>query len=69
MSRLSRTSIAMVPAEIRLRRGRPPPRWSITADIPWRSIARRMRHMCRALTPAISAAFTQLSCPAIAFFG
>src|ERR1700736_5314475 len=55
----------MVPALMRLRRGRPP-RWSITADIPQRSSLRRSRRICRALIPRISLACTQLSCLAIA---
>ncbi len=55
----------MVPALIRLRRGRPP-RWSITADIPQRSSLRRSRRICRTLIPRISLACTQLSCLVIA---
>jgi len=51
----------MVPALIRLRRGRPP-RWSITADIPWLSIAWRIRRIWRGVTPTIAAACTQLIC-------
>jgi hypothetical protein len=55
----------MVPALMRLRRGRPP-RWSITADIPQRSSLRRSRRICRTLMPRISLACTQLSCLPIA---
>ena len=55
----------MVPALIRLRRGRPP-RWSITADMPQRSTLHLSRRICRALIPKISAACTQLSCLLIA---
>jgi hypothetical protein len=56
----------MVPALIRLRRGRPP-RCSITADMPQRSTLHRSRRICRALIPRTSAAGTQLSCLVIAF--
>src|ERR1700730_15158048 len=55
----------MVPALMRLRRGRPP-RWSITADIPQRSSLGRSRRICPRLIPRISLAGTQLSCLAIA---
>jgi hypothetical protein len=36
------------------------------ADIPLRSIARRIRRMCRGVIPIMSAAPTQLICPSIA---
>jgi hypothetical protein len=55
----------MVPAFIRLRRGRPP-RWSITADMPQSSTLRRTRRMCRGLMPSTALACTQVSCLAIA---
>ena len=55
----------MVPALMRLRRGRPP-RWSITADMPQRLTLYRSRRICRALMPTIAAACTQLSCLLIA---
>jgi len=52
--------MAMVAGKMRLRRDRPP-RWSITADIPPCSIARRIRRICRGVIPMMSAAATQLS--------
>ena len=55
----------MVPAFIRLRRGRPP-RWSMTADIPQHSTLRRSRRICRALMFRISLACIHVSCLAIA---
>jgi hypothetical protein len=56
----------MVPAKIRLRRGRPQ-RWSITAASPCCATTQRIPRMWRGLTPRISAACTQLSGFVIAF--
>ena len=64
-SRFNRQISLIVSALTRLRRGSPP-RWSITAEIPLRSIPRRIRRICRGVTPMISAAATQLGCRPIA---
>ena len=65
-SRLSRISSSMVPARMRRRRVRPRGCAS-TASIPYRSITRRTRRMCRGVIPSTWAACSQVNWRASTF--